>query len=122
MAELTIEGNIIKIFGIETRGNYSSNKMWIETKEQYPQSLEVVTTYKKETLFDGLQSGQSVVLSYNLRGRAWTNPKDDKESVFNKIEIWKVTPATAQPTHLHEPNMQNSNGITPDNNNSDMPF
>jgi hypothetical protein len=54
-------------------------KVWIETLDKYPQTLEIQLNNKD---FNGLV-GDTGVFSINLRGRQW------QDRVFNTLECWK---------------------------------
>lgn len=62
-----------------------------------PQFVEYVrfeATNDKTDIFNNLQIGQEVEVSFNLRGRPWTN-KDGVTTYFNSLVAWRVKPTTA---------------------------
>ena len=62
----------------------------VETNEQFPQFLQLQANKEKaENLIKYNKVNDVVDISYNLRGRKWTNPQGE-EKVFNTIEAWKV--------------------------------
>ena len=73
--------------------NYKVVK-WVvvdDTNPDYPQTIELQCTQDKaENLLKYNKPGDRVDVSFNLRGREWTNPETKKTSVFNTIEAWKV--------------------------------
>jgi hypothetical protein len=38
--------------------------------------------------------GQSVEVSFNLKGRLWTSPQGE-DKYFNSLEAWRITPQSA---------------------------
>ena len=62
-----------------------------DSNTEYPQILELQCTQEHaDKLLQYNKVGDRVDVSYNLRGREWTNPETKKVSVFNTIEAWKV--------------------------------
>ena len=62
-----------------------------DSNTEYPQTLELQSTQENaDKLLQYNKVGERVDVSYNLRGREWTNPETKKVSVFNTIEAWKV--------------------------------
>ena len=47
----------------------------------------------KTALFDTLKAGDEVEVSFNLRGRPWTN-KEGVTSYFNSLVVWRLTALT----------------------------
>lgn len=70
--------------------SFKNRKVWIETEEQYPQTIEVTFTQDKCDFLDQYKVGENVVISINLRGRAITSKKDGKDYVFNEIQGWFI--------------------------------
>ena len=61
-----------------------------DENSEYPQTLELQCTQEKaENLIKYNKVDDRVDISYNLRGREWTNPQGEVK-VFNSIEAWKV--------------------------------
>lgn len=75
-----------------------------------PQFVEYISfqaTQDRVNIFDGLTTGQEVEVSFNLRGRPWTN-RDGVTTYFNSLVAWKVTkltndPAASAPTYQDMP-------------------
>ena len=90
---MNIKGTIKKIFATETVGssNFQKRKVWVEidSDSKYPQTIEIEFQGDKTSLADSLSAGQVVDFSINLRGREWTNDKQETK-VFNTIVCWKV--------------------------------
>ena len=57
--------------------------------EMYPQKVVFQTVQDKITMLDGFIPGDEIEVSYNLRGREWTNP-DGVVKYFNTLECWRI--------------------------------
>jgi ABC-type antimicrobial peptide transport system ATPase subunit len=90
---MNIKGTIKKIHPTETVGasGFQKRKVWVEvdSDSKYPQTIEIEFQGDKTSLADNLSAGQVVDLSINLKGREWTNDKQETK-VFNTIVAWKV--------------------------------
>ena len=65
-----------------------------DSSSMYPQDIMFQLTQDKCNLLDGLTVGQSVEVSFNLRGREWINPQGEAK-YFNSLEAWRITPQSA---------------------------
>ena len=91
-----------------------------DTTTQYPQDILLQLTQDKCSLLDMFKVGQQVDVSYNLRGREWTNPQGEVK-YFNTIEAWRIEGKTDEvqqftPTPPKAPNIPQSNDP------NDLPF
>lgn len=57
--------------------------------EKYPQDIMFQCTQDKCSLLDNFMEGQMVDVSFNLRGRGWTNPQGEVK-YFNTLECWRI--------------------------------
>jgi hypothetical protein len=55
----------------------------------YPQTLKFEASQDRCDKLDSVKSGDDINLSFNLKGREWTN-KEGVVQVFNTLEVWKV--------------------------------
>ena len=55
----------------------------------YPQTLKFEASQDKCDKLDSVMPGDEINLSFNLKGREWTN-KEGAVQVFNTLDIWKV--------------------------------
>ena len=74
----------------------------------YPEYIQFEALQDKVALFDSLKQGDEVEVSFNLRGRPWTN-KEGVTSYFNSLVIWRLshlgassTPTYATPVDLND--------------------
>jgi hypothetical protein len=60
-----------------------------ETSGMYPQDILFQSTQDKCAMLDGIQQGDQVEVSFNLRGREWTSPAGELK-YFNSLEAWRL--------------------------------
>ena len=60
-----------------------------DTNEKYPQYIKFELSQDKVDLIDNFAVDQKVIVSYNLKGREWTN-KEGEVQTFNSLEAWKI--------------------------------
>ncbi len=70
----------------------------VDASGQYAQTIQFQAVQDRCELLDKYQVGQSVEVTFFLRGREWTNPKDGKVVVFNTLDAWKVEAIGSAPT------------------------
>lgn len=70
--------------------SFKLRKIVIETADQYPQKIEVQFVQDKCDALNGYSLGDQVEVAINIRGREWTNPKDNVVKYFNTIEGWMI--------------------------------
>lgn len=58
----------------------------------YPEYIRFEALQDKTALFDSLKVGDDVEVSFNLRGRPWTD-KAGKTSYFNSLVVWRMNVA-----------------------------
>lgn len=92
-----------------------------DSNADYPQTLELQATQDKaENLVKYNKVGDRVDVSFNLRGREWTNQETKKTSVFNTIEAWKIF--KAEPTNGEPTDFQAKTVAAPVEEADDLPF
>jgi hypothetical protein len=57
---------------------------------QFVEYIRFEATQDRTSIFDGLTVGEEIEVSFNLRGRPWTN-KDGVTTYFNSLVAWRVT-------------------------------
>lgn len=67
----------------------------VDENPQFEEFVKFEATNDRTTLFDKVSEGDSVEISFNLRGRPWTN-KDGVTSYFNSLVAWRVSPLNQQ--------------------------
>ena len=85
----TIKGTIKKITEVQEKGTFRFRKLILDTGGDYPQVLSIDFTQNNTGLLDAWKEGSNVEVLYNLRGREWTNPKDEVV-YFTTVNGWRV--------------------------------
>lgn len=77
---------------------FTKRNLIIEYAENptYPEYIQFEAQQDKTALLDGLKEGDEVEVSFNLRGRPWTN-KEGVTSYFNSLIIWKLSKSDGTP-------------------------
>src|ERR1700712_4850540 len=57
---------------------------------QYPEYIKFEAIQDRCVLLDSIQVGDNVEVSFNLKGRPWTD-KTGKKTYFNSLQLWKVS-------------------------------
>ena len=55
----------------------------------YPQLVQFQCTQDRCSLLDNFSPGDKVNVTFNLRGREWSNPQGEKK-YFNTLEAWRI--------------------------------
>lgn len=84
---MKIKGKLVNVGQtIVVSDKFKKREIWIETQEQYPQTLSLQIASSKCDMFNG-HNGQEIEVEINLKGKKWTN-RDNVTSVFNTLEVW----------------------------------
>ena len=74
----------------------------LDASGQYAQTISFQAVQDRVELLNNFNVGDAVEVTFFLRGREWTNPKDGTVRYFNSLDAWKVeslnqggSPATA---------------------------
>lgn len=104
---MQVQGKIIAIHQTEVVSDkFKKRNIWIETQEQYPQTLELQFVQDKTDILDQYQKNDFVEIAFNLRGRGWRNDKGEAK-VFNTLQGWKINKVEAnQPEPVQQQNAQ----------------
>ena len=74
---------------VQVTEKFSKREFVIETEDTYAQHVIFQLANDNTHKLDGLSIGDSVEVSFNLRGREWTNPQGEVK-YFNTLEAWRV--------------------------------
>ena len=100
---MEISGFIKKVLDAQqVSDKFTKREIWVETADQYPQTLNIQFTQDKCSILDGFKVGDSVKIGINLNGRTWTSPQGE-EKCFNTITGWKIEKADATSTPAPQP-------------------
>lgn len=111
---MEIKGKVHEIGALQqVSETFKKRDLIIEYAENptYPEYIRFEALQDKTSLFDSLKTGDDVEVSFNLRGRPWTD-KAGKTSYFNSLVVWRInalsnsaasasTPAYAPPADLN---------------------
>ncbi|SMC72228.1 DUF3127 domain-containing protein [Pedobacter nyackensis] len=111
---MEIKGKVHEIGALQqVSETFKKRDLIIEYAENptYPEYIRFEALQDKTALFDSLKQGDDVEVSFNLRGRPWTD-KAGKTSYFNSLVVWRInaltngaaaasTPAYAPPADLN---------------------
>ena len=62
-----------------------------DSTSKYPQDIILQFVQDKCDLLESYSVGESVEVSFNLRGREWISPKDNSVKYFNTLDAWKIS-------------------------------
>ncbi len=92
---MDVKGKIVEISAVQQiSDSFKKREFVIEYAEnpQYPEFVKFEVIQDKCSLLDNLKEAQEVNVSFNLKGRKWT----DKQGVvkyFNSLQAWKIQAA-----------------------------
>ena len=85
---------------------------------QYPQAILFQLAQDKCSMLDPFMEGQSVEVSFNLRGREWTSPTGEVK-YFNTLDAWRVEATTSSaPAPIAQP----AAAVVTEDDSEDLPF
>lgn len=113
---MEIQGKIYKI-GSEQQvtDKFKKREFIIVTDDKYPQHIKMQLSQDKCSLIDGMKLNDLIKVSFDLRGKPFTN-KQGEENVITNLEAWKIEllQSVAQPSASPAP--------TEDDSDNDLPF
>lgn len=68
---------------------FSKRTFVVETEDKFPQQIEFQLTQDKCDYLDVYKVGETIDVSFNLRGREWTSPGGEVK-YFNTLEAWRI--------------------------------
>ena len=126
---MDIQGKILEIFDTQNvTDTFRKREFIVEYAEnpQYPEFLKFELIQDKCTQLDEFSVGEDVTISFNLKGRKWTDPKGEIK-YFNSLQAWRIQSAgnnpgadnNPVPGELSEPEWLNDNE---EEDNDRLPF
>ena len=114
---MNVKGKIIEVSEItQVKETFKKRDFVLEFAENamYPEYIKFELIQDKVSIVDNMPVGSLVDVSFNLRGRAWTNAQGVK-SYFNSLQAWRVVldNGTAAPTQQGAPAYQAQGGSAP---------
>jgi len=96
-----------------------------DDSSQYPQDIALQLTQDNCDKLNGVKVGDRLLVKFNLRGRAWNDPKTGKDRYFNSLDAWFIQKESANTSSGVKGNIESNfmedaiRTMTPD---SDLPF
>ncbi len=96
MSSFQFTGIVKKIMATQQVTDSFKKREFVVTDNtsQYPQDIMFQLTQDKCSLLDTIQENETIVVSFNLRGREWTSPQGEVR-YFNTLDAWRVEKAGA---------------------------
>ena len=94
---MEIKAKIEKIFSAQQiTETFRKRDFVVEYAEnpQYPELLKFELIQDKCDLLDSFKEGDVVNVSFNLKGRKWTDPQG-VDKYFNSLQAWRLSPEQA---------------------------
>ena len=89
---MDIKGKVHEISPImNVTETFKKRELIVEYAENpsYPEYIKFEALQDKVNLFDNLKTGDQVEVSFNLRGRPWTD-RNGKTAYFNTLVVWRI--------------------------------
>ncbi len=128
---MNIEGKLIEKFDTQNiTDSFKKREFVIEYAEnpQYPEVIKFELIQANCVQLDHFQQGDMMNISFNLKGRKWTNPKGETQ-YFNSLQAWKLekkgssAPApSGSPDTPPPPAVEDQWASSGDSDGDDLPF
>ena len=121
MANIETTGPVHAITDEVTRGKYTSRTLVISTTDnpKYPQLVPIEFSGDKGLgQLEGVRVGDTVTVTWEPRGREWTDPKTGAVKFFGSFSGWKVDRSKSAARGPTPPAGGGSAGV----DDSDLPF
>jgi len=66
-----------------------------DDSSQYPQDIAMQLTQDNCDKLNGVSVGDRLLVKFNLRGRAWNDPKTGNDRYFNSLDAWFIQKESA---------------------------
>ena len=89
---MTVEGKVLEKFDTQAiKETFKKREFILEYAEnpQYPEFLKFELIQSNCEQIDSIEVGDDVTVSFNLKGRKWTDPKGEVK-YFNSLQAWRV--------------------------------
>lgn len=90
----TLKGEI-KMIGetIQVSDKFKKRDLVVtDASGQYAQHIQLQLVQDRTDIVDPYKVGDTVEVTFFLRGREWANPKDGTINYFNSLDAWKIQP------------------------------
>ncbi len=80
-----LSGTVKEIFDEQTFGSgFNKREFVVTTEDKYPQDIKFELVKDKTSLIDGVNKGDTVTVSFDVRGREW------KGNYYVNLNAWKI--------------------------------
>lgn len=89
---MNVKGKVQEVFATQQVSNtFKKREFVLEYAEnpQYPEFIKFEMIQDKCGLLDNVKVGDQLDVSFNLKGRKWTDPKGEVK-YFNTLQAWKI--------------------------------
>jgi hypothetical protein len=95
---MNIQGKLkVKNDSIQVSEKFTKREFVItDDASMYPQDILFQLVNDKCNLIDSVSIGETIDVSFNLRGKLWVSPQGE-EKYFNTLEAWKIEKVTSLP-------------------------
>ena len=96
---MDLKGKIERIFDAQqVTASFRKREFVVEYAEnpQYPEYIKMEMIQDKCDQLDSFSPGQVVNISFNLKGRKWTDPQG-VDKFFNTLQAWRISAEEAAP-------------------------
>lgn len=116
-----LTGKIKSIGEVEVKSEKFRLRNFVVTMEdeKYPQHIQMQLSNDKCEVLNSFNIGDSVNVSFNLRGREWASPQGEVK-YFNSVEAWKIDSISAPAPNQNSPT--NHSEMPVDMGHDDLPF
>ena len=125
---MTVEGKILEKFDTqEIKESFKKREFVLEFAEhpQYPELLKFELIQSNCEQLDSVELGDEVKVSFNLRGRKWTDA-EGQIKYFNSLQAWRIEKKNSGQKEQPSPNTNWMNEDSSQNEdspqNDDLPF
>lgn len=120
---MTVEGKIVEKYDTQTiKDTFRKREFVLEYAEnpQYPEFVKFELIQSNCDQLDSMNIGDEVAVSFNLKGRKWTDPQGEIK-YFNSLQAWRIDKKSGASQDTPPPPSQEwaSEGAAPDD---DLPF
>ena len=123
---MNISAKIIEIFETaKVTDTFKKREFVVEYSEnpQYPEFIKFEFIQEKCDLLDSYSINDEVDISFNLKGRKWTDPQGT-DKYFNTLQAWKIDKksASAPASTGAEPAIEEPEWLTDKDDDNELPF
>jgi hypothetical protein len=123
---MNISAKITEIFDTaKVTDSFKKREFVVEYSEnpQYPEFIKFEFIQEKCDLLDSYTIGEDVDISFNLKGRKWTDPQGTVK-YFNTLQAWKIDKksASAPASAGAEPAIEEPEWLTDKDDDNELPF